>query len=886
MARCWCAKAACSSSSTAPQNGATAARPSAAQQTTPFSGALPTGTTCAPPHVFTVPAGQASIAVSVASTPVASNDIEINLRFGLTVVANQDTGVGQEALAYQPTGGVPAGQYSVEICPSGNPVAPLVAPYSYSGTFTTDDTAAPEPVPYPPKWRFFTSNPAESYASADTRILGCWETTVNGQPVPGCDLALKNLAARATWDFSVKQNKPTNTTIGNAATTARSWELPLTPSEQYRPVSAARSYDYPWTNQWHTEKCAPTVFTSPQANDSDAAVTNLFAVHNRMHDWSYRLGFTEQNYNAQDSNFGNSSVDAENDAEVGNVQAGAVDGGAAGQYMGRDNANQITLQDGTPPITNMYLWQPIAAAFYPECVDGDYDMSVIGHEYTHLISNRMVGGPDASLSGNQAGAMGESWSDLSATEYLNEYGFVPQSSDPNNRYVVGRYVTGNQQTGIRNFVMSANPLTYGNFGYDLACNSDTVTSECTAQSEFHSDAEIWDAVNFAMRQALITKYNAQAPANDAALQVACADGARSLLECPGNRRWIQIMFDAFLLMPPDVTFLSARDAYLAADRLRFNGANQAELWQAFGSHGMGQFASTSGSEDTDPVANFELPLVTTEPTITFQAVAPDEGSRAVDAKIFVGRFEARGTPIADTNPATPVVVGPPTAPVTLTQITASAKFVPGTYEFVAQAPGYGLYRFSRTFIAGQNQTVVVAMPTNWASLTKGGTVTTTVALDQNFNLESLIDDTENTTWARRASAATGSTETITGTEAIVDLGGAGHRVTRVQVSAMQRLRNGTNSADPAGQSRFSALRQFEILDLQPRGQGQLQRRNELYPHLHQPGRCVPRPAAAADRARADHALVRRAGDRCHPCQAAGAQLTVHRRPGLPGRPRQ
>ena len=26
----------------------------------------------------------------------------------------------------------------------------------------------------------------------------------------------------------------------------------------------------------------------------------------------------------------------------------------------------------------MYLWQPIAGAFYSRCVDGDFDMSVIG----------------------------------------------------------------------------------------------------------------------------------------------------------------------------------------------------------------------------------------------------------------------------------------------------------------------------------------------------------------------------------------------------------------------------------------------------------------------------------------------------------------------------
>src|SRR4029079_85876 len=128
--------------------------------------------------------------------------------------------------------------------------------------------------------------------------------------------------------------------------------------------------------------------------------------------------------------------------------------------------NQITLNDGIPPITNMYLWQSIAGAFYAPCADGDFDMSVIGHEYTHLISNRMVGGPDSSLTGQQAGSMGESWSDLTALEYLQEHNY--QSITARSGYVVGAYVTGNQARGIRNFTNSSattNPLNYSDFGY-------------------------------------------------------------------------------------------------------------------------------------------------------------------------------------------------------------------------------------------------------------------------------------------------------------------------------------------------------------------------------------------------------------------------------------
>ena len=71
------------------------------------------------------------------------------------------------------------------------------------------------------------------------------------------------------------------------------------------------------------------------------------------------------------------------------------------------------------------LFREDEANVAPPCVDGDYDMSVIAHEYGHLVSNRMVAGPNANLSGNQAQAMGESWSDLQATEFLNSQALVP-----------------------------------------------------------------------------------------------------------------------------------------------------------------------------------------------------------------------------------------------------------------------------------------------------------------------------------------------------------------------------------------------------------------------------------------------------------------------------
>ena len=93
-------------------------------------------------------------------------------------------------------------------------------------------------------------------------------------------------------------------------------------------------------------------------------------------------------------------------------QAGALTGGTP-SYLGRDNANQITLRDGAPGITNQYLFQPIAGAFRNRA-SAVPDMGIVGHGATTRSATRMIGGPDEGITSGQGGAMGESWGDLTA----------------------------------------------------------------------------------------------------------------------------------------------------------------------------------------------------------------------------------------------------------------------------------------------------------------------------------------------------------------------------------------------------------------------------------------------------------------------------------------
>ncbi|MGH2787448.1 MAG: M36 family metallopeptidase [Actinomycetota bacterium] len=755
---------------------------------------------------WVVAPGESIEFVSVtADAVVPTNDVVLHLVRDGTIVASQDTLFTPETLIYDPADDG-QGTYHVRVCDFVDGAAWL-DPRDYAGNIFFAPVGPGDVTPYPPKWKVFPAygelgNQVHpwNYPSDDIREVWCWEDNVGQPPVeiPECDREVQNLASRAPWDVNARTGVPTFTTLGNNANTAEAWTTPLSPGPfGFRPVSLDREYIYDWGNEWHESDCF-TPFVPGQSHDIAAAVTNLFVMHNRMHDWSYFLGFTERHWNAQDFNFGTGNT-ADRDALIGDAQAGALTGGAP-SYTGRDNANMISLPDGVPPITNMYLWQPIAGAFYAPCVDGDFDMSVIGHEYGHLIENRMIG-KGGTRGGHHAGAMGESSGDLLGVEVLNEYGFVPVSDE--NPFSVGPYVTGNKQRGIRNYGMNfprftvpvthrpgrieeTNALNFSDMGYDIV------------GQQVHANGEIWSATNFDIRRALVDKYNGSFPASDVQLQQDCAEGRRPADLCPGNRRWIQIMFDAYLLMPVAPSMLDARDAYLAADMMRFGGANQQELWEAFGRRGFGENAVSTNSSpegapssDTDPKPDFESPLHN-EGTVTFNVVASDEGNTPVPARIYAGHYEARVSPIADTDPAT----GPPdgSVPPGASNLDNQAAFVAGSYDFVVHAPGYGHFRFTRSLAAGSNQTLTISMPTNVASRHKGAVATGDGAP---ASLPDLIDDTEATNWDEPAGGPGVNTQQP---RVSVDLAGDTPRsFNTVKVSAML-----------FGENRFTALRQFQI----------------------------------------------------------------------------
>ena len=579
-----------------------------------------------------------------------------------------------------------------------------------------------------PRWKVFPATPT---GTADTRQTWCTKAASD------CQRVVLDPATGKPWDVDAATGESTHTTSGNSAESVRFWgngtpQVPASPS-------ANREYVYPFTNQWATSKCDPASLTSPEQADVDAATANLFAMHNRMHDWAYNLGFTEATWNLQKTN--TSAYGKGADAEHGNAQQGAA------TQTTRNNANQATPPDGMQPVTNMYMWQPFAGSAYPPCVDGDFDMTVIGHEYTHAISNRMIAGPDSGITSTQGGAMGESWSDQMAMEYLYESGYTPRGATP---YVTGAFVTGDNVTGIRNYDMSNSPLNYSDYGYDRA-------------PAVHSDGEIWSATNFDIRRAFLAKYGA----GTRAVQESCAAGATPVAECPGNRRWAQLVFDSFLLAASgSISMLDMRDNLITADALRFDGANADLLWNTFAARGFGAGAF-SGPSDTDPVPSFASPYVDNV-EVTFKPLGDATGK---PVRLYIGDYEAGVVPVADTDPATAI-------PETVT-------LAPGTYKFYAVGKGFGGKRWTQTIYPGGSAVVGTVLPVNLASATSGATIS-----GDGTSLGSLIDDAEASQWSGTGGAI--------GKQVTVDLPtDKAKLVSRVQLSTF----NGG----------YAGVRQFEVL---------------------------------------------------------------------------
>ncbi|KAH6584478.1 hypothetical protein BASA61_007435 [Batrachochytrium salamandrivorans] len=394
---------------------------------------------------------------------------------------------------------------------------------------------------------------ANATLSFETGGLEVWCATTTGEIVQAINFAKKasykvvQIPRRdPTEGFSVVTkpefigSSPKGWTDGNA--TEGNNVITKTPSGKTTPSTKDGVFD--------------TKFNGDDEPDTDAniaaAAVNLFYLSNIMHDISYQYGFTEKAGNFQKDNFGKGGQGG--DAVTINV-------------LNPSSSNDATFfapADGRPGVMNMFRF-----TITTPNRSGGLDNGIVLHEYAHGITSRLTGGAATSgcLSTDEAGGMSEGWSDIMAMMVL-----AKDSDTATTGITIGAYIINNLR-GFRSHPyttnMTVNPLTYGGL---------------KARSEVHDVGEVWASMLWEVYWGLVTKHGFSTNLYDTK-------------QSAGNIVTMKIIIGGLMLQSCNPTFLGARDAIIAADKLHYKSANKCEIYKAFAKRGLGLKATDTRTDD-------------------------------------------------------------------------------------------------------------------------------------------------------------------------------------------------------------------------------------------------------------------------------------------------
>lgn len=399
------------------------------------------------------------------------------------------------------------------------------------------------------------------------RLLYWHETSKNVSPVKGLvwlNSPKVNTSGRVQVNFPrVRSDYPVNSTPPLPAGFPEPWISALGGKAEGNCTIVTQITDlpaFPMLPDGSSLNLAPT-----DQFGSEQRILNAFYFCNFMHDFFYSLGFDEGAGNFQRTN-GNGKGRA-GDPVIARVFNRSI----------QNTAQMKTLADGSQTLLDV---GPFNGGNH-----GALDADVIFHEYTHGVTNRLVGRSINPLLMPQSEGMSEGWSDYFALTIQNL--FLP----PPERTVFGDWLNGSP-FGLRGFayddLFARTPVgTYG------AINKRFGTGGRLTES--HDIGRIWCAALMKMNRDLVT-------------QVFHGDKAK------GHLLGWQIVLAGLRNTPDNPNYLQGRDGIVHAleclmqdgrmDEPDFQQAYKA-VWKAFAHFGMGQHASCrdSGlvgiSEDTD-----------------------------------------------------------------------------------------------------------------------------------------------------------------------------------------------------------------------------------------------------------------------------------------------
>ena len=252
-------------------------------------------------------------------------------------------------------------------------------------------------------------------------------------------------------------------------------------------------------------------------------------------------------------------------------------------------SGMISLVDGNKLKPNL----PATATMQtngspPPQRDSDLDASVMVHEYTHGISNRLTGGPNTTSCLTNQEQMGEGWSDFLGTAFTARASDVGSTRRGMSSYLYYQATTG---TGLRNTPystdMAINPANYA-----AVANTATISSP-------HGIGYVWNSMLWEMYWNLVNRYGFN-------------PNLYQGWNTGGNNLAIQLVMDGMKMQPCGPGFVDGRNAILAADTALTGGANQCEIWRGFAKRGLG-FSAMQGDANNraDGVQAFDLPATCT-----------------------------------------------------------------------------------------------------------------------------------------------------------------------------------------------------------------------------------------------------------------------------------